>query len=158
MTNLLSFVGIAALCAAMLWAAFRMEPHWVSKDAQRMVCYGQTISRDGRSVGRWRELRANIDLDGTVHIRPRRGGLSNPQGSGSGSGSGKSASGFMQHRMPRSSRWLVAGPSDNPPKRRVIYLLECGPDDELDFLVALRLPATSKAIPMLDAAAAKRHG
>ncbi|CAB4701155.1 unannotated protein [freshwater metagenome] len=64
----------------------------------------------------------------------------------------------MPSRMPKSSTWRVAGPSDNPPKRRVVYLLECGPDDDLDFLVALRLPAKSKGIPMLDAAAAKRHG
>jgi hypothetical protein len=154
MTSLLSFAGIAAVCAAMLWAAFRMEPHWVSKDAQRMICYGQTISRDGRNVGRWREFRVANGTDGTIEVRPRRGGLNSPQSSGAS----KAPSSFMPKRMPKSSSWFVAGPSDNPPKRRVVYLLECGPDDDLDFLVAIRLPATSKGIPMLDAAAAKRHG
>jgi len=154
MTSLLSFAGIAAVCAAMLWAAIRIEPHWVSKDAQRMVCYGQTISRDGRSVGKWREFRVANGADGTIEVRPRRGGLNSPQGSGGG----KPSSALMPSRMPKSSTWRVAGPSDNPPKRRVVYLLECGPDDDLDFLVALRLPANSKGIPMLDAAAAKRHG
>jgi hypothetical protein len=154
MASTLSFLAIVAVCSFMLWASYRIEPHWVSKDAQRMVCYGQGLGRDGQSDGRWREVRVAKVREDTVEVRPRRGSLM-------GAGRDRSmtnARSTLHRRLPKASYWKVIGPSETPPKRRAVYLLDAGNDQGLPFMFALRLPANSKAIPMLDALAANRYG
>jgi hypothetical protein len=153
MASTLSFLAIVAVCSLMLWAAYRIEPHWVSKDAQRMVCYGQGLGRDGQSDGRWREVRVAKVRDDTVEVRPRRGSLMN-------AGRDRSvptARSLVPKRLPKASYWKVIGPSETPPRRRAVYLLDGGHDPGLPFMFALRMPANSKAIPMLDAVAANRY-
>lgn len=150
MSSALSFIAIAAVCALMLWAAYRVEPHWVSKDAQRMVCYGQGLGRDGHSDGRWREVRVTKVRKDTVEVRPRRGNLT------AAARQRVSTKSSVQTRLPKASYWKVIGASDTPPKRRAVYLLDGGHDQGLPFMFALRMPANSKAIPMLDAIAAQR--
>ena len=153
MTSALIFLAIAAVCATMLWGAYQIEPHWVSKDAGRMVCYGQGLGRNGQSDGRWREVRvAKISID-TVEVRQRRGGLTTSHRDGAT----RNPKALVQKRLPKASYWKVIGASDTPPKRRAIYLLDGSDDEALPFMYALRLPANSKAIPMLDAMAANRH-
>jgi hypothetical protein len=153
MTSALIFLAIAAACATMLWAAYQIEPHWVSKDAGRMVCYGQGLGRNGQTDGRWREVRVAKVSNDTVEVRPRRGGLTTSHRDGAS----RNPKAPVQKRLPKASYWKVIGASDTPPKRRAIYLLDGGDDESLPFMYALRLPANSKAIPMLETMAAYRH-
>ena len=152
MTSALIFIAIAAGCGLMLWAAFRLEPHWVSKDAQRMVCYGQSLDRKGTSNGPWREFRVAKVGDDTLEIRPRRGSLSTAARDTLTTPRGK-----VHKRLPKASYWKVAGASETPPKRRAVYFLDGAHEPGLPEMLALRMPANSKAIPMLDAVAANRH-
>ncbi len=153
MSSVLTVLSIAAGCGLLLWIAYRMEPHWVSKDGERMVCYGQGTSHNGRSDGRWREVRVGRVRHDTVEVRrrrsghvgtPRREAMANPTQ-------------LLQHRQPKVTYWKVIGQSDTPPKRRVIYLLDGCHDPNVPEMLALRLPLNSKAIPMLDSVAASRH-
>lgn len=153
MASTLSFLAIASVCGLMLWAAYRIEPHWVSKDAQRMVCYGQGLGRNGQSDGRWREVRVSKVGEDTIEVRPRRGGLT----SGVRERMPANSRTQLHRRLPKASYWKVIGPSDAAPKRRAVYLLDGNQSDGLPFMFALRLPAKSRAIPMLDAIAANRY-
>ena len=152
MTSALIFIAIAAACGLMLWGAFQMEPHWVSKDAQRMVCYGQGLDRNGMSDGRWREFRVAKVGDDTLEVRPRRGSLST-----AARGTLTTPRGMVHKRLPKASYWKVAGASDTPPRRRAVYFLDGAHEPGLPDMLALRMPANSKAIPMLEAVAASRH-
>ncbi len=143
MGSLLLFVGVAAGCALMLWGSYKIEPHWVSKDGERLVCYGQGISRQGASHSRWREMRISKVRNDMVEVRPRRGSLSldrpgpNP----------------IKRRVQRVSHWKVLGQSPTPPRGRVVYLLSGSTDPGMPEMVALRLPAKSRAILMLESVA-----
>ncbi len=153
MSSVLTVLAIAASCGFLLWIAYRMEPHWVSKDGERMVCYGQGIGRDGRNDNRWREVRVGRVRHDTVEVRQRRGGSTGMQRRDAMANPTR----LLQGRRPRVSYWKVVGPSGTPHKRRVIYLLDGSHDPNVPEMMALRLPLKSKAIPMLDAVAAGRH-
>ena len=154
MASVLTFLAIVAGCALLLWVAYRMEPHWVSKDGERLVCYGQGLSRNGNADSRWREVRVLRVRPDTVEVRQRRGGgfattsrrdaLSNPMH-------------VLNRRRPKTSYWKVLGRSETPPRRRVVFLLDGSHDPNLPDMLALRLPVHSRAIPMLDAVAANRY-
>lgn len=143
MASFLLFVGVVGVCLLMLWASHKMEPHWVSKDGERMICFGQGLQRGGQTIGRWRELRINKVREDTVEVRPRRGSLSN--------GSSTGAAGLLKRRVPKASYWTVAGPVETPLRNRVMYILDGNNEPDLPDLIAIRLPAKSRAIPMLEA-------
>ena len=46
--------------------------------------------------------------------------------------------------------WRVAAKSENPPKKREVYLLTSAETDHTDQM-AIRLPASSRAVPVLEA-------
>jgi hypothetical protein len=119
--------GVLALAvmAGLAWVGFRLEPHWVSKDGRRFMCSGQIMSRLGQPNGRWRETRVIIDQRGEVQVDQKR----------------------MMRR--RSSRWTVQAESPDPPKRRAVFLLSSHDNDGHADMLALRLPANSRAIPVL---------
>jgi hypothetical protein len=142
----LLYIGVAAACALMLWASYKIEPHWVSKDGERLVCYGQGLGRDGAPQGRWREMRVRKTSGHMVEVRPRRGSLSV-------AGSGVNP---MKRRAQRVSHWKVIGQSPMPPRKRVVYLLGSSTDPGMPEMVALRLPANSRAIPMLESLATNK--
>ena len=152
MGSFLLFAGVIAVCGLMLWASYKMEPHWVSKDGERMICYGQCLSRGGRSVGRWREMRISKIRPDTLEVRPRRGPLSSETPGARSAGS--IAGGLVRRRGPKTSHWKVAGKTETPLRNRVMYILDGNTDPNLPDLIAIRLPAKSKAIPMLEAMAA----
>jgi hypothetical protein len=127
MTNLLWTLGAIAVCAGMFFIAARMEPHWVAKDGTRFITTSQLIDRFGETIGRRREVRAAILPDGSLLVS-RRSII-------------KTTSGV----------WRIQAKSPNPPKGRHIYLLREIPPDPDGELLALRVPASSKIVPALDA-------
>ena len=71
MLSALVLIGVLAACVLMLWLSYKIEPHWVSKDGNRLICYGQALSRGGTTSGRWRELRINRINNDTLEVRFR---------------------------------------------------------------------------------------
>ena len=126
MTDVLWIVGFVALLAGLYYAAFRVDPHWVSKDGQRFVCHAQLVDRYGNTLHNWREFRFEV-------IDPKR---------------------IFARRRSRWTRrsegvWRVAAKSDNPPRNREVYLLESAESDNTDQM-AIRLPASSRAVQVLE--------
>lgn len=120
--------GVAALVAVGLlaWLGFRIEPHWVSKDASRFLCNGQLMSHLGEPVSRWRETRVLVDPSGQVQIDQKR---------------------FPFRRD--SAMWSVTAESPDPPKGRAVFLLRGHDAAGQTQLLAIRLPTKSRAIPVL---------
>lgn len=162
MSSILLFIAVIAGCAGLLWLSYKIEPHWVSKDGERLVCAGQGISRFGDPQGRWREVRITRVSGDVIELRPRRGNFSADR---SPAGSHRSVpdspmtagwTGFRVRRNPRVTYWRVSCASDNPPKRRAVYLLDGNTDQYMPDMIAIRLPANSRAIPMLEALATNK--
>jgi hypothetical protein len=126
--------AIAAIAVVSLlgWIGFRIEPHWVSKDAHRFLCNGQLMSHLGEPVTRWRETRVIVESAGQVQVDQRR---------------------FPFRRT--SAMWAVSGESPEPPRGRVVFLLRGHDEVGQTQLMALRLPAKSRAIPVLREALAR---
>ena len=154
MGSFLLFAGVVAVCLLMLWASYKMEPHWVSKDGERMICYGQCLTRGGQSIGRWREMRIDRIQPDTLEVRPRRGslGVDTPGARTAGGVVG----GMLKRRGPKASRWKVSGRTETTLRNRVMYVLDGNTDPEMPDLIAIRLPAKSRAVRMLEEMAA--HG
>lgn len=112
-------------CVGLVWLAYRIEPHWVSKDGHRFLCNAQQLSPQGTVEGRARETRVTVLPDGSIHLATKR---------------------YMRRRQ---SVWKLASKSDDPPRRREVYLLRHR--DPAEGMVALRLPSNSRAVPVLDA-------
>ena len=129
------FVWISLFVAGMLgmwWIAYRMEPHWSTKDGKRFLCNAQEIENN-KTVGRPRETRVMVLPDGLLHISQKR----------------------MMRR--RHTRWMLVGKSPDPPKKVQIYLAQMRQDGQnLPVTLALRIPVKSRVIPILDAALAER--
>jgi hypothetical protein len=154
MASVLSFIAVVAVCAALWWFAYKLEPHWVSRDGQRVVCYGQALDKHGAAQGRWRELRVSKVKSNTVEVRVRRGSLVVDRYA---KGSGISLAGdIVRRRGKRPSYWRVVGQTPDPPRKKVVYLLNSPNDQELPEMLAIRLPANSKSIPMLESVSVNR--
>jgi hypothetical protein len=120
-----------ALCAGLGWLAFRMEPHWVSKDGERMLCAGQPMSAHGDPLGRWRETRVALMEPGHVQVEQKQ-------------------------RLRRStSYWRIERQSDAPVRGKTIFLLRASSSNEAELL-AIRLPAKSRAVVALQDHLAQR--
>ena len=152
MASVLLFLAVVAVCVLMLWASVKMEPHWVSKDGERMICYGQGLSRGGKSEGRWRELRISKVRHDTVEVRPRRGSLAVDRPNGT---VGVAAS-LLRRRGPKTSYWKVIGQAPTPLRNKVMYILDGNNDEGMPDMIAVRLPAKSKAIATLESIAVNR--
>jgi hypothetical protein len=153
MGSALLLIGVLALCGLMLWASYKIEPHWVSKDGDRLICYGQALSRNGQSSGRWRELRISKVRDDTVEVRPRRGSLAVDRPSDAmhlRPGMGK------QRHVRKATYWKVVGQTPCTTRNRVMYMLDGNNDPGMPDMIAIRLPVKSKAVAMLDAMIVKR--
>jgi hypothetical protein len=144
----LVLIGVLVVCALMLWLSYKIEPHWVSKNGDRLICYGQALSRTGASTGRWRELRINRINDDTVEVRTRRGSLAVETPSGNPI---RITSAFgRQRHIRKATYWKVAGQSPSPMRNRVLYMLDGNNEPSMPDMIAIRVPANSKAIPMLE--------
>lgn len=140
MADWLWFTLTAALMAGMLVVAFRIEPHWSSKDGQRFICRAQpiTIGRDlsgGAGTGsRWREVRGEVGDGGIVKLRTR------------GLISGRKITGD----------WRIHARGTSDRRKRVVFLLRPavppGGSDSggTETMLALRMPGSSRSAPVLD--------
>lgn len=149
MVSILAFCAIFAVCGLMLWGSYKIEPHWVSKNGDRLICYGQGITRDGEVSGRWRELRISRVRDDTVEVRPRRGSLAVDRPMGNPMRI--TASLGRNRHIRKATYWKVAGQQPSPVRNRVLYMLDGNNEPSMPEMIAIRVPKTSRAIPMLDA-------
>jgi hypothetical protein len=144
----LLLAAVLAVCGLLLWLSYKIEPHWVSKNGDRLICYGQGITRDGEASGRWRELRISRVRDDTVEVRPRRGSLAVDRPTGN---SMRMPASLGRHRHVRKATyWKVAGQQPSPVRNRVLYMLDGNNEPSMPEMIAIRVPKTSRAIPMLD--------
>jgi hypothetical protein len=123
-------VGFVVVLVGMYWAAFRIEPHWVSKDGKRFLCNAQAIGPHGEIEGRARETRVIVRDDGLLQLDQKR---------------------KMRRRI--TEVWLVTAKSPEPPRKRAVYLLTARGEVPGTGHLAIRLPESSRAIPVLDALA-----
>ena len=112
------FLGIVivAICGLLAWVAFRVEPHWCSKDGRRMIARAQLLPDPHQPAPRWNEVRVFVN-ENTVILRTR----------------GMRATGLR-------GEFRVVGKSPAPPKKQEIYILRG--DEE----VLIRIPRNSRAI------------
>lgn len=116
----LALIGAFVACGLMLWAASRIEPHWASKDGGRFTCRVQRLGQHDLPQGMWREMRATIEGDDLVI----------------------SAKGLRARDL--RGTYSVLQKSPEPPKGKAIFLCS-GPER-----VVLRVPANSRAVPLLE--------
>ena len=153
MLSALLLVAVLGVCVLMLWASYKIEPHWVSKNGNRVICYGQALTHRGESLGRWRELRINKVGDDAVEVLPRRGSLIVERPTGDA----MRVSGLLgRRRFRRPTYWKVAGQPPTAVRNRVVYMLDGNDEPGMPAMIAIRVPAKSKAIPMLDAVRVNR--
>ncbi|HEX4983926.1 MAG TPA: hypothetical protein VFV63_19630 [Ilumatobacteraceae bacterium] len=126
MRDLLWIVGFVAVLAGLYYVAFRIDPHWVSKDGHRFVCHGQLVDRYGNTLQTWREFRFEVIDHKRMFARRRSRWTRRNEGV-----------------------WRVAAKSDNPPKNREVYLLASADSDNTDQM-AIRVPASSRAVEILE--------
>lgn len=108
------------------YLAYRIEPHWSSRDGARFVCNAQELV-GGKPQGRLREAQVAVLADGTLHVSQKRA-------------------------MRRStSMWRMAGRTDGPTPKLYVYLarnLDAGAEQSLEL--ALRIPRRSRSVTVLD--------
>jgi hypothetical protein len=127
MTDALWIVGFVAVLAGLYYAAFRVDPHWVSKDGRRFVCHGQLVDQYGNTLQTWREYRFEVIDQQRIFARRRSRWTRRNEGV-----------------------WRVTAKSENPPKKREVYLLASAESGNTDQM-AIRLPASSRAVEVLEA-------
>lgn len=147
MVSVLLFIALIGGCGLMWWGSYKLEPHWVSKDGERLVCYGQGLDKQGRQIGRWREVRVTKIRSDTLEVRPRHGSLVVDRYKG---GTAGIAGGVFKHRGQQASYWKVGGAAPSAPRNRAVYLLDGCNDPDLPHMLAIRIPKNSRAIPMLE--------
>jgi hypothetical protein len=124
-TDLITLVVSLVVGAVLIWFAFRMEPHWVSKDGTRFTCRLQPLTADLANDGLHVDVRARLEGTNLV-ITPR---------------------GLRGAKMGGTYRVLAASP--DPPKGKAVYLVSIDGRQ-----LTLRVPATSRCVPELDAVVA----
>lgn len=120
-------LGSIAVCVGLAWIALKIEPHWVSRDGRRMLCMGQLLDTTGTPRGRWRETRVIIPTSGQLQVDQKR-------------------------LLKRStSFWSLEqqAPPSSPRTRKAVFLLRGHDADGSAALLALKLPANSRAVPLL---------
>ena len=130
---MLSIIGVLIVFAGIYYAGHRLEPHWVSKDGRRLLCNVQTIAGPDGIAGRAKETRITVLSDGSLQLDRRRG---------------------VRHGM--SQVCTLTGKAPDPPRRRAVYLLDTRLIDGTPVQYAVRLPSTSRAVPVLDAILERR--
>jgi hypothetical protein len=121
-----------AVMAGLAWLGFRIEPHWVAKDGSRFLCNAQLLSGKGDPMGRFRETKMLVEPNGELLVDQRRL--------------------FRRHM----SAWQVAAESENPPRKRAVFLLTGHDRSGAAAMLALRLPASSPMVPRLREELARR--
>lgn len=126
METLFWTVVLLGLAGALFWSASRFEPHWCSPDGTQFTCRVREIDATGRPVSRWYEARAEV-VEGKVAIRKK----------------------VLMRKGEAADPRAVSARSEHAPRGRSIYFLTGTP------MVAIRVPATSRAATCLDALATR---
>jgi hypothetical protein len=115
------------VCAGLIYAGYRIEPHHVSKDATRFLCTGQWISGEGDSDGRKREVWVSVLGPGQLQVDVKR---------------------RMHHDV---TTWSLEGKSPAPPARRAVYVLRSVHALGGTQRMTIAMPAKSRVVAVLDA-------
>ena len=128
MSDIVWWVGTVVVLAGLYFLAFRMEPHWVSKDGMSFTCRVREVRDDNdQQVGRWRDRHAFVER-GSLRL----GGRVTLRSFGERS---------RQHLGPPID---VLGRAPERSSRFAVYLLASDPT------MVLRVPSKSRAVPILD--------
>ena len=122
MSDVLSTAAFLAGVGLLAWVGWGLEPHWASKDGRTFMCRMQHISTDTNEQTRWHDVKVVVD-DDVIHVAARS-------------------------RRARSLRgvWTIVGASTDARGKRRIYELRDGNSQT----AVLRLPCTSRSVPVLD--------
>ena len=126
------FVVLAvAICAALFYIGYRIEPHYVSKDGHRFLSTGQFISAHGDPEGRKREVWISVLPGNRLQMKAKRG---------------------LRRTV---SDWSIEGKADEPPPRRAVYVLCSRTPGGTTHRMTIQLPSKSRAVAVLDEALAQ---
>lgn len=127
------FALFVAIVGGLWFLAYRIEPHYSSKDGKRFLCTAQVISL-GKTVGRAKETRVIILADGTLGVTQKV---------------------LMRRTV---TDWVLIGTQPDAPKRYRVYVANRVEDGvrQVD-LMALRIPVKSRVVPLLDAILERRE-
>jgi hypothetical protein len=145
-------VLVIAVLVGMAWLAYRIEPHWVSKDGERFICNGQRLSAQFVPDGRWREMRGAVMPDGAVLVSQRRRGRRR-QRLGARALSGQRGADVTQQSAAGSvgTFWTVTGRAPTSPRRSLITFVLRRRDEAGQMVhLVLRIPTKSRAVATLD--------
>jgi len=117
---------IIAVMSGLWWVAYKMEPHWASKDGTRLLCTVQELRDDG-TTSRPKEARVMVLGDGLLRVT-------------------------RKHMMKRNTiDCTMVGKSPKPPKKMELYVIQERVDGkQLPDLIALRIPTNSRSMPVLE--------
>lgn len=116
-----------AICVGLIYIGYRIEPHHVSKSGRRFLCTGQWISAEGDTDGRGREVWITVLDSGQLQVDVKK---------------------RMHHDV---TTWALEGKSQSPPPKREVYVLRTLHALGGTERMTIKLPAKSKAVPILDA-------
>lgn len=126
------FVGFAAVMAGLWWFAYRMDPHYASKDGTRFLCNGQDLI-GGQPFGRKRETRVMVESDGVLVISQKK----------------------LVRRT--KARWALVGKSPDPPNGKAVFVARQFDNGKwLDDTMTLSMPAKSRVVGVLDGVLQRR--
>ncbi len=128
MSDAVWWIGTIVVLGGLYFLAFRMEPHWVSKDGTTFTCRVREVREDtDQQVGRWKDRHALVEGG-----RLRLGGRVTLRSFGDRS------------RQHLTAPIGVLGRSPGGPSRFALYVLDSDP------AMVLRVPTKSRAVPVLD--------
>lgn len=120
-----------AVCVAVSYLGYRIEPHHVNKDATRFLTTSQLIGVHGDNEGRRREAWIRVLADGQLQVDSKR----------------------RLHR--EVTHWTLEGKAPDPPARRQVYVLRTINNLGAPQRMTIKLPAKSRAVNTLDELLAK---
>lgn len=126
--DVLLLIVATAVCAALLYLGYRIEPHHVSRDGSRFLCTGQWLSEQGDVDGRKREVWVKVKPRGQLEVDVKR---------------------RLRHDV---TQWWIEGKAAKPPPRREVYVLRTTNILGQTERMTIKVPSKSRAVPVLDEA------
>ena len=126
--DILWLLLLVGLVGGLWFVAYKIEPHWASKDGTRFMCTSQSIWGD-HSVGKNKETHVAVTDDGLLLVQEKRL--------------------FKRER----AYWQLVGKSDSPPKGKQVYVAvprDSSRDPHGLTQMTIYIPNKSRAIPVLE--------
>lgn len=118
---------LVVVMGGLWWVAYRMEPHYSSKDGHHFLSNAQEMV-DGTTTSRKRETRVTVMPDGLLLVAHKRLGRRS------------------------TNRYRLVGRSPEPPKNLHVYVAQEVADGSLlPTQLLIRVPVKSRVVPVLDA-------